>query len=79
VHTVTNVVVTLLTSWLTAGRSRTQGSCSEDVSFSGVTRNEKARGKNCVMGPPTYAYFSLMANFRQLALASVSLPLKHFL
>jgi hypothetical protein len=51
-----HVVVTLVTSWLTVGRSRTQGSCSEDVSFSGVTRNERARGTNCVMGPPTYVF-----------------------
>jgi hypothetical protein len=24
------------------------------TAFSGVTRNERARGKNCVMGPPIY-------------------------
>jgi hypothetical protein len=37
------------------------------VEGSGVTRNDKASGKNCVMGPTTSIFFILRADFQQLS------------
>jgi hypothetical protein len=41
-------------------------SMAMNIRISGVTSNERACGKNCVMGPPAHIFFISRTHFRQL-------------